>query len=121
MPWDRPPTKEFIKVQADANTEMRKIALKVLGNLAATTPVDTGRAKGNWQTALNSKPVGTLEQHDKAGAVMYALGKRVVDGAALGDSIWISNNLPYIQRLNDGWSQQAPANFVQLAITKAIR
>ena len=37
----------------------------------------------------------------------------------LDDTVYISNNLPYIQRLNDGYSQQAPENFVESAVQVA--
>ncbi len=33
-----------------------------------------------------------------------------------GQKIYITNNLPYIRRLNDGYSKQAPAGFVERAV-----
>ena len=35
-------------------------------------------------------------------------------------SVFVSNNVPYILKLNDGHSQQAPAGFIQTAIHKAV-
>jgi formaldehyde-activating enzyme involved in methanogenesis len=32
----------------------------------------------------------------------------------------VSNNVPYINRLNEGHSAQAPAGFVQQAVAKAV-
>ena len=29
---------------------------------------------------------------------------------------FITNNLPYIKRLNEGWSKQAPAHFIEQVI-----
>ena len=34
--------------------------------------------------------------------------------------MFVSNNVKYITRLNDGYSRQAPAGFVQSAIRKAV-
>jgi hypothetical protein len=34
--------------------------------------------------------------------------------------VHVSNAVPYVQSLNDGHSQQAPAGFVQAAIAKAV-
>ena len=42
-------------------------------------------------------------------------------GRVLLRQILISNNLPYINALNDGSSKQAPAGFVDSALSKGKR
>ena len=39
-----------------------------------------------------------------------------VESSVPGDAIWISNNLPYIETLKHGHSQQAPKGMVKLLI-----
>jgi len=36
----------------------------------------------------------------------------------LGDIVYLANNLPYAQRLEDGWSQQAPEGMVKLTVQR---
>lgn len=89
----------------------RKIALQVLSGVVLKTPVDTGRARGNWQTTINQAPDSELLSANPIG-----------DGvAALADlppfvAIYISNNVPYINRLEDGYSRQAPAGMVAVTL-----
>lgn len=109
-------------------------ALKIaLANEFATevvpaTPVDTGRARGNWKAGLNSAPstqvVGAFggrgsarfgAQGDGGLAQITSTTRR----AKPGDKILITNNVPYINRLNDGYSNQAPKRFVQIALQRA--
>ncbi len=89
----------------------RRVALAVDANLIFATPVDTGRARSNWQVQIGEAAVGIAEPM----SVQESLNRaRVVIAAYKGGSvIHITNNLPYIGRLNDGHSAQAPANFVE--------
>lgn len=103
-------------VEKNATVLVRKCALAVDSAVVIATPVDTGRARGNWQVALNAPASGTLEVEDKSGAGAIAQGSSTIAGHKSGGSIHITNNLPYIGRLNDGWSAQAPAGFVQKAV-----
>lgn len=116
-------------VVKNANIIKRKAALAVDATVVLATPVDTGRARSNWQVSLN---VPITDDRDafapgKAGSTggtnaQAALnqGKGVIDSAQPGSGIYITNNLPYIGRLNDGSSAQAPAGFVQDAVLQGI-
>lgn len=33
-----------------------------------------------------------------------------------GDTLYLANSTPYIKRLNEGWSKQAPARFVEMTV-----
>lgn len=118
-----------IETQVDAL--VRKTALAVDQTLVMSTPVDTGRARSNWVVQIGSAPDGEIDA--------YAPGEKGTTGAentqaAINQAeaaisrysggageIHITNNLPYIQRLNDGYSHQAPAGFVEEAISLAVR
>lgn len=101
------------KVIKPLERKVRAVALKVDKELAATTPVDTGRARANWLPSLNTPDTRTVEPNQKP-----EIGP-VLSAYKIQDTILISNNLPYIQRLNDGWSKRAPAGFVESAIARA--
>lgn len=90
----------------------RKIALDVQADLVASTPVDTGRARSNWLPSINRIRTDTTESTGGSISINFS-------GYNLGDKIYLTNNLPYIKRLNEGSSKQAPAGFVDDAILRA--
>lgn len=93
---------------------VRKVALAVDAELVLSTPVDTGRARSNWQAEINTPATGEAEPVPPQQAIDDAT--RVIAESKPGDAIHITNNLPYIGRLNEGWSAQAPEGFVETAI-----
>jgi len=106
------------KVIETANKVKRVVAMGVLQQLIQTTPVDTGRAKSNWWTDTSKT---WIEQAADNGASANAQGLSVSQrDIKLETSIYITNNLPYIQRLEDGWSAQAPAGFVKGAVQVGV-
>lgn len=103
------------KVIKPLEKRVRAVALTVDSTLAVTTPVDTGRARANWLPSLNVPDFRNVEPNGKQSI------DPVLSSYKIDDTIFITNNLPYIQRLNEGYSQQAPAGFVEAAIQKAKR
>ena len=103
---------------------IRKIAIECFRRIILGTPVDTGRARGNWQATTGSMAGGTVEKLDATGSATIAAMKSEVSGWTPKDDLpaFITNNLPYIQRLNEGraggegWSKQAPAHFIEQVI-----
>lgn len=99
-----------------ATMAMRKIALEIFSRVILRSPVDTGRFRANWQVAIGSVPGGTLELTDKTGQATISKMQAVALGVVAGQTITLANNLPYAQRLENGWSSQAPAGMVALTI-----
>lgn len=107
------------KIPDRADQITRQVALAADRQVVLSTPVDTGRARGNWQPSLGSPAEGTLEvgqARDEATAVVAGYV-----GGRPDSVIFITNNLPYIVPLNNGSSQQAPPEFVAIAIDSALR
>ena len=100
------------------NRAARKITLDAFSEVILMSPVDTGRFRGNWQTAIGSAPSGTIEATDPSGNTVIAKVSGVVAGVTPGDVIYMANNLPYAQRLESGWSGQAPAGMVRLTVQR---
>lgn len=96
----------------------KKIALDVFANVINMSPVDTGRFKGNWQTAVGAPVSGTIEALDPSGAVVTAKVAGVVETLEVGDVIYMVNNLPYAERLEEGYSGQAPSGMVRLTVQR---
>lgn len=106
---------------------VKRIALNVVANLQEDTPVDTGWARANWIPEIGTPFEGTAGTREaaEAGNVDVATQQfgiaRIATGYKLGPPIYITNNVPYIETLNEGSSSQAPAAFVQAAILRAVR
>lgn len=97
---------------------LRKVSLDAFSEVIDMSPVDSGRFRGNWQVAIGSVPSGTIEAVDPSGAVVKAKVAGVTAGLKAGDVIYMVNNLPYARRLEDGYSQQAPAGMVRLTVQR---
>ena len=117
------------RVENNAPAIARKAALAIDQVVVLATPVDTGRARSNWQVGIggnDAPPRDSLAPGEKgstgaaAAQAAIAEGKAVIESYKGGSSIYISNNLPYIGRLNDGYSAQAPAGFVEQAVQSGV-
>lgn len=75
-----------------------------------------GRFRGNWQVTFDRPAVGAIDRVDKAGTATLSAGREVLAHYDSGEygSIWFTNNVPYAQRLEYGWSKQAPAGIVRV-------
>lgn len=115
-------------VERNAPQVVVQVATTIAPVLVYATPVDTSRARANWQAGIGTVPGGVLFAYPQApGSPDYGGQAAVAQIVATsrtyagGSYIAIANNLPYIQRLNNGYSAQAPAAFVRLAIVAGIR
>lgn len=117
-------------IQGNANEKARTAARRIVGSLTENTPADSGTAISNWQASLGSAAVGTLPASTpgKGGSTRAANATAARQRAAAviaaqrpSQTIHITNNLPYIQPLNDGHSEQAPAGFIQTSILEGLQ
>lgn len=92
--------------------DVTEMMVNVQAEVSAVTPFDTGFARANWQLTVGSPADGTVTV---GGTIGELVKFRVEDGKA-----FVTNNAQYIQRLNGGHSQQAPAGFVEQAIARAV-
>jgi hypothetical protein len=107
----------------------RAISFEVFKNVITGTPVDTGRARASWfinvaspiRAVAPERPAGTAAA---AAAEAESLGRfaEVVPDRVTGlETIYITNNLPYIVRLAEGTSHQAPKGWVEQAVQAGAR
>jgi lysophospholipase L1-like esterase len=107
------------KSQKAGNDEVRSIALKGLGLVVTKTPFDEGTAKGNWNVAIDSINEST-DLDRKESEALFA-GDSVIGSYNDDNEINISNALPYANRLENGWSAQAPNGMVKVTIAELNR
>lgn len=100
-------------------------AMKILKDLVFATPVDTSNALSNWIVSLGSPSTTVIPPYylgSKGSTQKTSATEAIIDGQnklksrKYGQTIFITNNVDYIRRLNDGYSQQAPAGFVERAV-----
>lgn len=111
----------------------RAICIKLFSSVILSTPVDTGRLRGNWQTTVGTPAPGKLDKVDPSGSDALAQMK---DNLGEGDvSVFLTNNLPYAavaeyglwkggpsDKLTDeGFSNQAPAGMVRTNVARIDR
>jgi hypothetical protein len=119
--------------EAAIDQVQRKVALDIFSRVIMRTPVDTGRARANWQLLIGEGlPSGTVEADDKGTVSQNGSGNSrtkasvVEQVLAASDTkrIVLANNLPYIGILEYGrddgspGSQQAPAGMVRVTVTE---
>jgi hypothetical protein len=105
-----------VAIDADIGKVIRTGVLKAYGNIIKRSPVDTGAYRGSHGIA-NAEPSGT------EGIVKGKKGSKLPPPSAknwtwkVGDGdIWLYNNVPYAERIENGWSQQAPAGVYGMAL-----
>tara|TARA_R110000824_G_scaffold214184_1_gene400457 strand:- start:992 stop:1411 length:420 start_codon:yes stop_codon:yes gene_type:complete len=110
-------------IEKGINNVVKAVGVAVSGTVVKATPVLTGRARSNWIVTLGSPSVRTVPTYGPgttaiAGAL--AQGRGVIAGRQLGQSIHVTNNLPYIGVLNTGTSTQAASGFIETAIQAGV-
>ena len=97
------------KAEEAAEKIFRGTSLSLFSKVIMRTPVDTGRLRGNWSAGINNPGDGNYQS--------------VVARARLGDSLFLTNNLPYagvieMGRVNNKGSYQAPKGMVRVTISE---
>lgn len=120
------------KVEPNANLMVQDAAAAFLEEVVSRTPVDSGQAVSSWKVGLNYIPRGVRTFSPGAFGSTASANRSAVLSSELpkvrrrrtGQTISVVNTAPYISRLNDGTSAQAPAGFIETAYiqsTRAIR
>lgn len=112
------------RVNRRIDTVIRKSTIELFGSVIKMTPVDTGRAKGNWQCTLSSPARGEIDRLDGAGLGSTngsaAYGDVLTTVKGTGSVVYLTNNVPYIGKLEyiPNYSKQAPNGMVRLSLQR---
>lgn len=105
--------RRFVAKTAAAQDKITRAAtLELFSGVIRATPVDTGRARGGWQTGVGSAPEGDNKRLDKSAAKSIAEVEQNTPAGA-GQVTYLANNVPYIMNLEQGTSKQAPEGMVR--------
>jgi hypothetical protein len=124
----------------NTNQTVRAVTTKLFNSIVLSSPVDTGRFRGNWQVSLDAPILSEIDRTDKNGATVASDIANVLQPKA-GRS-YLTNNLPYAEVIEfggypdpvkygswvkgvgwviksaGGYSKQAPAGMVRVNMTR---
>ena len=115
--------------EGGAEKTMRAVTIKTWSAIIQSSPVDTGRFRGNW-FATGQKPSNkTTNKTDKSGDSATARATTIVGTLKDWSTFTLSNNLPYASHLEfglynngpattGGYSNQAPQGMVRVNIAR---
>ncbi len=114
MSWKIDFTKINKKYAGRIDLLIQKSTFDLFSRVIMRSPVDTGRFRNNWQFGINQIPTGEVAGTDKGVVNQVGIGassaKSTVAGSIGkvrgGDVVYLVNNLPYAERLEDNWSPQ---------------
>ena len=106
---------------------VKAIAFEAFARIVFKTPVDTGRARGNWQISIGQPIFDEIELDQAQDIALSDIGNEGVRAAQVLQNlnpfevVWISNNVPYIEFLEEGSSRQAPQGMVAETFSELIQ
>jgi hypothetical protein len=104
-----------------ATKTVNKFCAVLHQTLVLATPVDTGRARANWDVSISGESEAPSENTDRSGAATIRKGREITETRKREeDTIHVVNNVPYLPELNRGSSAQAPAMFVESSISAVV-
>ena len=106
------------KAKKNPETVVRSVSLKLFSAIIKASPVDTGRFRGNWQTTGVTPATGLIAGVDPTGNKAVNSAATFITNAPGWDTFTLTNNLPYAERLEYGWSKQAPTGIVRVNVIR---
>jgi hypothetical protein len=97
---------------------IKKIVFDMFARIVLRSPVDTGRFRANWMIASGQMDVTTTEATDKSDDAAPTLAKLGKFEIKEGESVFITNSLPYAIPLEHGHSKQAPQGMVRITVSE---
>jgi hypothetical protein len=96
----------------------KKLALDILRSILKKMPVDTGRARGAWRLTI-SRPSEEVGEGTESIAEVTTMAVSELGALRPFQTVWLTNNVPYILELEDGSSDQAPHGMVSVTLAEA--
>ncbi len=106
-----------IKSGESVDQTVQAVTIALFNGIIRDTPVDTGRARGDWQTTVGTPASGQNGRSDptKTGRDGGPAQAEVVANTPkeAGQLTYLTNSMPYIKQLEEGSSQQAAEGMVR--------
>ena len=95
-----------LKTLGRLNSFLVNVTVDFVETAAQRTPVQTGRARGGWLVDVGSPASGEGGLDPSASIVGPRARARLSGYKHTDGDFWICNNVPYIARLEEGYSSQ---------------
>lgn len=117
------------KAKGNSELVVRKVGIDMLARIIDRSPVGNpdlwespppagyvgGRFRGNWQVTFGAEARSETGRIDARGGETLRAGQAVMAAYQNGvNSIWLTNTVPYAQRLEYGHSSQAPQGMARI-------
>ena len=102
-----------IKAMATSEAKIKKAFIGLSTDIIMDTPVLSGRLRNNWMTSVNQ---GSNETTESTGN--EAINRVSAVKFKLGDTLYLTNNLPYAKRIEYGYSKKAPNGMLRRNIIR---
>jgi hypothetical protein len=113
------------EVEDEITNAGRKLGINIDRRVVQETPRDTGSAKASWLVSVNQPDNAIVDKdgEDVGTAELQAIqtGASKAKLFTSGDTLYIQNNQPYIERLNEGYSAQAGSGYIDAIINEEVR
>jgi hypothetical protein len=97
---------------------MRVASIEFWRQVIIATPVDTGYVRYGWFISSHTPSAYLPPDGQEKYQTPKQQDHQDIKDYGLDDKLYINNNVPYVGRLNEGYSKQAPANFVEKAAAR---
>lgn len=95
-----------------------RLALRIDTRLVNETPRDTSEARLAWNISVGTPNNAQINMQDDGTVMAQAIS--TINSAPTYTRLYIQNTKPYIDRLNNGWSLQAPSKYVERIIAQEV-
>lgn len=107
--------------------ETKKLGKGILQKVVRRTPYRTGQAKRNWLVSENVPDTDFITIPEESPLPIVTAenaalteGYFKINNVRVYNLVYIQDNAPYIVRLNNGYSLQAPSLYVDTAILEEV-
>ena len=108
------PTKEDLDELAESH--VKEVIGTIFRAAVKFSPVYTGAFRASWRVSFNEIRTDVTNGRSPQAPIRGA-AFRWPSGFKLGDTVYISNNQPYAELIEHGWSEQAPLGVLEVAVS----
>lgn len=96
---------------------LRKICLDAYDRVTLLSPVDTGAFRANWNVSIATPDLTASRERTTFNP---AAAQAIVSELKWGQTLFITNDMPYAIPLERGSSRQAPAGVLNVAFLQTV-
>lgn len=108
----------ILKSKKNIDKILRETVEEVFSSIIEDTPIKTGALKGNWIASIGSPSSDKTGTLDRMGDITVSNMRKEIRDFKTGDTVYLVNTLEYAERIEYGYSGQAPYGMVRVNIVR---